>query len=280
VKYNSSGREPAEPLHIEAHQLRHEILVALHASGGGHYGGCLSIIDVLLALYRRHLYVKPREPAHPDRDRVILSKGHAALALYAVLRRMGFFNTSLNDYASYEAGLEGHPDMTSVPGVDFSTGSLGQGLSVGLGMAEALRTTCRRVWVILGDGECQEGQIWEAATLASIRGLTNLVAIVDHNRFQEWGWSGGSHQPPMPNIGARWAAFGWRVLECDGHDFESIEQALRGATSGSGSPTVILAHTTKGKGVPLIERDPIRFHCETVTDAEHEALLHDLRAPA
>ena len=164
--------------------------------------------------------------------------------------------------------------------MDFSTGSLGQGLSVGLGMAEALRAARRRVWVILGDGECQEGQIWEAATLASIRGLTNLVAIIDHNRFQEWGWSSESHQAPLPNIAARWAAFGWRVLECDGHDFESIDQAMRNAVSGTDSPTVIVAHTIKGKGVPLIERDPIRFHCETVTDAEHDALLLNLGVPA
>jgi transketolase len=261
-------------------QLRSAVVDALYSSGGGHYGGCLSVLDILWVLYSRLLRVSPEFPLHPDRDRLILSKGHAALSLYAVLQRLCFLRGSLHEYASFRSNLEGHPDMTSVPGVDFSTGSLGQGLSVGLGMAYALRARDRRVWVVLGDGECQEGQIWEAATLGAICELSNLVAIVDHNRFQEWGWSSGRSDghPPVANIAAKFHAFGWRVIECDGHDFAELERGLRTAADavGPGVPSVVIAHTTKGKGVPMIEKDPIRFHCETVSQAEHDAIVASL----
>lgn len=272
------------PLAEEAALLRRDIVEALNEAGGGHYGGSLSVIDILLALYRRELRVAPAAPRHPDRDRLILSKGHAAIALYAVLRRLGYFDEPLSRYACFGSPLEGHPDMTRLPGIDFSSGSLGQGLSVGLGVALAVQASGQRVWVVLGDGECQEGQIWEAAMLAAQVGASNLHVVVDHNRFQEWGWNRrpaapGAAVPPAPappveRIVDKWRAFGWRVVEADGHDFDALERAL--AELRGGGPSVLIAHTIKGKGVPLIEADPIRFHCGAVTDAEHAEILRSL----
>jgi transketolase len=277
----------------EAALLRRDIVEALYQTGGGHYGGSLSVIDLLLTLYRRQLRIAPAAPRHPGRDRLILSKGHAAIALYAVLRRLGYFAAPLGGYASFDSPLEGHPDMTRLPGVDFSTGSLGQGLSVGVGAALAVRSTGARVWVVLGDGECQEGQIWEAAMLAAHARLGNLHVVVDHNRFQEWGWNrpepaagaagtAGSDVPPAPidRLVEKWQAFGWHVLEVDGHEFDALERAFRDAVDrgvrGAG-PSVVVAHTMKGKGVPLIEADPMRFHCGAVTAAEHEEIVRSLR---
>lgn len=249
----------------EAAEVRRDIVDALHAAKGGHYGGSLSVTDLLLTLYRTY-----------DRDRVILSKGHAAIALYAVLRKIGRIDTPLDEYASFGSPLEGHPDMTALPAVDFSTGSLGQGLAVGLGMAIATRGQNRRTWVVLGDGECQEGQVWETALLAARVAAENLVAIIDVNGFQEWGWSTTTEPDPIPDIARKWAAFGWRVLEVDGHDYDALASAYDEAALATGRPTVIIARTTKGKGVPIIERDPIRFHCTAVTDLEHAEIVRAL----
>jgi transketolase len=272
------------PLAEEATLLRRDIVEALHEAGSGHYGGSLSVIDILVTLYRRELRVAPAAPRHPDRDRLILSKGHAAIALYAVLRRLGYFDEPLSRYACFGSPLEGHPDMTRLPGIDFSSGSLGQGLSVGIGAALAVQPTGQRVWVVLGDGECQEGQIWEAAMLAAQVGLSNLHVVVDHNRFQEWGWNRrppapgaavpSPPPPPVDRIVDKWRAFGWRVVEANGHDFDALERGL--AELRGGGPSVLIAHTIKGKGVPLIEADPIRFHCDAVTDAEHAEILRSL----
>lgn len=262
----------------EAQLLRRDIVEALYRTGGGHYGGSLSVIDVLLTLYRRQLRIDPAAPRDPGRDRLILSKGHAAIALYAVLRRLGYFTDALADYASHGSPLEGHPDMTRLPGVDFSSGSLGQGLSVGIGAALAVQATDQRVWVILGDGECQEGQIWEAAMLAAQARLSHLHVVIDHNRFQEWGWNRpatGDQPPPIDRLVEKWRAFGWRVLEADGHDFAALERACDDARRAG--PSVIIAHTIKGKGVAMIEADPVRFHCDAVTAAEHEAIMQSLR---
>jgi len=263
-------------LSAEAALLRREIVIALYHASGGHYGGCLSVIDILLALYRCELHVSPDEPHDPERDRLILSKGHSALALYAVLHRLGFWRESLNCYADFVSPLEGHPDMTSVPGVDFSTGSLGQGLSVGVGMALGLRAGDQRVWVVLGDGECQEGQVWEAAMLAASCSLDNLHAIVDCNRLQEWGRrarAADSAPEPVPDQAAKWRSFGWHVIECNGHDFMELLTAFDAAKATRGKPSVILANTVKGRGVPLIELQPVRFHCDSVSEAEHAAIL-------
>ena len=266
-------------LQDEATLVRRDIVEALHQTGGGHYGGCLSVTDILLVLYRRFLRVNPAAPRHPQRDRLILSKGHAGLAQYALLRRLGYFDALLAGYASFDSILEGHPDMTRVPGIDFSSGSLGQGLSVAIGMGLALRATDQAVWVVLGDGECQEGQVWEAAMLAAACRLDNVYAIVDYNLFQEWGWAPTAddpHPPPVSNMEAKWQAFGWHVTECDGHDGAALEQACAAARERRGQPSVILARTRKGKGVPLIEQAPWRFHCETVTEQEHAIIMESL----
>ena len=266
-------------LSAEASALRRDLIEALYASGGGHYGGCLSVVDVLLVLYRRILRVAPMSPGHADRDRFILSKGHAAIALYAVLRRVGFFTDPLSGYGQAGSRLEGHPDMATLPGVDFSTGSLGQGLSVGLGMATAVRDAGRHVWVVLGDGECQEGQVWETAMLASRYRAGNLHAVVDVNGFQECGWPAPHppDTPPVDNLAQRWKSFGWRVWNVDGHDHRKLCRVLAAAGAVSTRPTVVLSRSRKGKGAPLIEADPLRFHCTSVTDSEHAVLLGSLR---
>lgn len=265
-------------LEEEAQELRRTILEALFACGGGHYGGSLSVLDLILTLYRRHLRVSPENPADPNRDRFILSKGHSAMALYAVLQRLGFFSHSLAAYGTTGSPLEGHPDMTVLPGIDFSTGSLGQGLAAGLGMALALRGRGPRVWVVLGDGECQEGQVWEAAMLAARCGADNLVAVVDANGFQEWGWSAGEvgTPEPVPEIARKWAAFGWHVLEVDGHDHKALSETFRLAESTRSRPCAVIARTVKGKGIRAIESDPIRFHCTTIGADEHALLLRSL----
>lgn len=270
------GRVP-EPLAVQAAQLRRQIIEALHACGGGHYGGSLSVLDILLTLYRRQLRVTPSAPRNPQRDRLLLSKGHAALALYAVLRHLGYFEYTLASYGDARSPLEGHPDMEALPGVDFSTGSLGQGLSVGIGMALSLRGQGPAVWVVLGDGECQEGQVWEAAMLASRLGVP-VRAIVDANGYQEWGHrevdaAGREKIPtPVPNLVEKWRSFGWTAIEVDGHDHEALAAAYRDVDAMPG-PTVIVARTTKGKGYAMIESDPIRFHCATLSADEHAALL-------
>jgi transketolase len=263
------------PSAAEVTELRREIVEALYASGGGHYGGSLSVLDLILILYRGILRTFPDNPQHPGRDRFILSKGHSSIALYAVLRRLGFFDHPLSTYGQAGSPLEGHPDMTVLPGIDFSTGSLGQGLSVGLGMALALRGTDQHTWVVLGDGECQEGQVWEAAMLAGRYRVERLHAVIDANQFQEWGWSYTSDvsSQPLEELTNKWSAFGWRVFDVDGHDHETLAATFEMAAATKGQPSVVVARTIKGKGYRPIEADPIRFHCATVDELEHLELM-------
>lgn len=258
----------------EVYELKGEVLKTLYAAGGGHYGGCLSVIDLLLVLYRYKLSINPAIPDHPGRDRLILSKGHAAVALYAILHKLGYFSADLQAYSLFDSPLEGHPDMLTVAGVDFSTGSLGQGLSVGLGMALAQKN---KVWIVLGDGECQEGQIWESAMLAANTGIDNLKVIIDCNKHQEWGWAerDGKKPEPVARMAAKWQAFGWHVLECDGHDHQSLMTAMDQIDGHLNQPSVIIAHTIKGNGVKDIEREPTRFHCATVSEIEHHQFMRD-----
>jgi len=259
--------------------VRRDVADALFRTGGGHYGGSFSAVELLVTLYARHLRIDRSNLDDPHRDRFILSKGHAAIALYAVLRHRGLIDASLASYASLGSPLEGHPDMTALPGIDWSTGSLGQGLSAALGMAIGLRRSHCRIWVMLGDGECQEGQVWEAAMLAGLAKPGNLHAIVDVNRRQEYGWHLAARHAeqidPVPDMAAKWRAFGWDVIECDGSDVVAIDGACRDAT-GRDKPSVILAHTRKGHGSRLAEGDPARFHCTDVSDAEHAAIMADL----
>jgi transketolase len=245
-----------------ARRIRVEVVRNVYIAKAGHLGGPLSAADMLAALYFRVLRIRPDEPAWPDRDRFVLSKGHSSIGLYAAMALRGYF--PVEELATFDAAhsrLQGHPDMTRLPGLDMSTGSLGMGISAAMGMALGARVTGRdvRAWVMLGDGECQEGEVWEAAMAAARHGLDNLIAIVDHNKLQQYGWPGdgpdGRIPPQEPGeLAAKWAAFGWRVLEMDGHDMADIVRTLGAAIDGAdGRPTVVIAHTVKGKGVSYME---------------------------
>ena len=239
---------------VVAHKTRVAIVEALYAAGGGHFGGALSVVDILLALYQNRPIASGEEPG----DKLILSKGHAAIALYGVLHTVGLLKSDLALYGSYGSGMEGHPDMLANPQVHFSTGSLGQGLAVGLGMALALRESNRHVWVVLGDGECQEGQVWEAAMLAARYQVDNLHAVVDWNGAQECGWHHDNRleQDPLPDALAKWSAFGWTAKEIDGHDHVALSEWIVDAVQNIRKPSVALARTRKGYGVKLFEAAP------------------------
>ncbi|GAB3879610.1 transketolase [Terrabacter terrigena] len=252
-----------------ARQARWEVIKTVTNSKAGHIGGPLSMMDLLVSLYFRELNIRPEDPDWEDRDRFILSKGHAAIGLYAVLALRGYL--PLEELATFDKGdsrLQGHPDVTRCPGVDASTGSLGQGLSVGVGMALGARLNGRgfHTWVMLGDGEIQEGMVWEAVQVASRYKLSNLTAIVDRNGLQQFGLPSSTETTPTDrgdrrdpwfgvDLAAVFQAFGWRVLEIDGHDYGQIAHAYQLAHAGDVSrrPTVILAHTVKGKGLSLAE---------------------------
>ncbi len=241
-------------LEDKARRIRGHVLRATAAAGSGHPGGSLSSAEILAALYFKVMRINPNEPGWPDRDRFVLSKGHAAPALYAALAEAGYFPVSeLATLRKFGSRLQGHPSMKHTPGVEMSTGSLGQGLSAANGMAIAARLDRRptRVYVLLGDGELEEGQVWEAAMTAAHRKLDNLMAFVDHNGLQIDGSI--EEVKSLGNIADRWRAFGWHVLEIDGHDIEAIVGACECARSMSGRPTVAVARTVKGKGVPFME---------------------------
>ena len=244
-----------------ATQMRRDIVSMLHEAGSGHPGGSLSATDFVATLYfggtLRH---DPANPADPERDRFVLSKGHAAPALYAVLAQDGYFPREwLPTLRKLGSHLQGHPDMNKCPGVEVSTGSLGQGLSIGAGMAMGLAadaakagTDPRRVFVLMGDGELQEGQVWEAAMFAAHRKLTNLVAIVDNNNLQIDGHL--CDVVELGDIASKFASFGWRVVEVsDGNDVEECQSALEFASANeSDQPVAIILHTVKGKGVSFM----------------------------
>ena len=252
-----------------ARRARWEVIKTVTSSKAGHIGGPLSMMDLLISLYFKELRIRPEEPGWPDRDRFILSKGHAAIGLYAVLALRGFL--PVEELATFDKGdsrLQGHPDVTRLPGLDASTGSLGQGLSVGVGMALGANLSGKdfHTWVLLGDGEIQEGMVWEAVQVAARYKLTNLTAIIDRNGLQQFGLPSsaetsrtdrGDRRDPWfgVDLAAVFQAFGWRVLEIDGHDLEQIGYAYRIARAGdfTDRPTVIIAHTVKGRGLSLAE---------------------------
>ena len=239
-----------------AAEMRIDIVRMIAQAGSGHPGGSLSCIDILDALYfggvLRH---DPENPDDPDRDRFILAKGHAAPALYAVLAHAGYFpREELATLRKLGTRLQGHPDSNQLPGVEVSTGSLGQGLSIAAGAAAGLKLDGRDacVFAVLGDGECQEGQVWEAAMFSAHRGLDNLVAVVDRNCLQIDGNTADVCDPG--DVGAKFAAFGWDVAEVDGHDLAALVEVLSAAKADrAGKPHAIVAHTTKGKGVSFME---------------------------
>lgn len=244
----------------KARQIRRHIIKMLGQAGSGHTGGSLSASDIVACLYFWEMNIDPADPHWPERDRFVLSKGHAAPVLYAVLAEKGFFSADdLNGLRTLGSPLQGHPDVRKVPGVEASTGSLGQGISWAVGMALAGKMDNKpyRVYALLGDGEIEEGMVWEAAMAASHYKLDNLMAFVDHNGLQIDGRVQEVMSPlPIPD---KFRAFGWEVLEIDGHDHKQIMEALNTARTVSGRPTAVIAHTIKGKGCSFME-DRVEWH--------------------
>ncbi len=259
--------------------IRHTILETLQETGGGHFGGSLSVVDILYVLYQNEMIVEVNGGVgRAERNRLILSKGHAAMALYAILAHFDIIEqSSLVSYGSAGSALQGHPDMTMLDAIDFSSGSLGQGLSVGLGMALALKEKTRGVWVILGDGECQEGQVWEAAMLAARLNTNNLWPIIDVNGFQEFGYGWvGDQRPPILSLRDKWRAFGWQILECDGHEIEELGSIIAQQQKAD-KPTVVIAKTTKGKGFDIFENNPAASHCLSLSDDQFREIVQTVK---
>ena len=279
------------PLKEIARQVRLDIVEMCRPAGSGHLGGPLSVADILTVLYFRELRIDPARPRWVDRDRMILSKGHAATALYATLAERGYLpGTELATFDEIDSRLQAHPDMTALAGLDMSTGSLGQGLSAGVGMALAARTLGAgwRTYVVLGDGESQEGQVWEASFVAARYGLDNLCAVLDWNGFQQYGWhrpggSPGDRLNPIEDPAGRWRAIGWRAIELDGHDHAALIAGLDEARATRGRPTILVARTVKGKGVSFMEGD-FRWHSSNLGPdllaAVHERSWGSSREPA
>ncbi len=251
-------------------------LEMVYRAASGHIGGSLSAMDVLTVLYQNVLRVDPAQPQKPDRDRFVMSKGHCTPALYPTLALRGFFPVEeLKQFRSIDGKMSGHAEMHHVKGVDMSTGSLGQGLSVAVGMALALRGQGPRVYAMMGDGEIEEGQIWEAAMAAAKFGLDNLCGIVDVNGLQIDGRT--ADVMPTEPLDKKWAAFGWHVIQVDGHDLAAVEDAFRQAAEVKGKPTVILARTVKGKGVSFMENNA-GWHGKAPNTEQYEQARGELAA--
>ncbi len=250
---NYYTKQDVRDLEAKAVEIRHDILNMIYKAKAGHPGGSLSSVEVITALFFHVMNIDPQKPDWADRDRFILSKGHACPALYAALAQRGFFDKKILDtLREYHSILQGHPDMNKVPGLDMTAGSLGNGLSIGVGMALSGERKHQdyMTYVMLGDGECQEGMVWEAAMTAAHYHLKNLIAIVDCNGVQINGWVNDiMREEPFAD---KWKAFGWNVIEIDGHDMRSVLNALHEARTMR-APTVILSRTVKGKGVSFME---------------------------
>jgi len=259
-----------------AQRLRRNVVYSIGIGNAGHLGGSMSISDVVAALYFYKMKFDPKDLEKPDRDRFVMSKGHAALTQYAALTELGIYSQEqLRTTKSLHSVFQGHPDYKKTRGLEAGTGSLGQGLSVGLGMALALKAqkVDSMVYVVVGDGEQNEGQIWEAAMAASNFSVDNLVAILDKNGLQASGAVKDVFD--VPNIAEKWTAFGWNVIEIDGHDVEEIVNALDATDQKNGRPTMIVAHTIKGKGVSFAENNP-GFHNMPLTQELYDQALLDI----
>ena len=267
---------PSVDLKALTRELRVDIIRMLEAAGSGHPGGSLSVIDLLTVLYYEFLRHRPAGPNWPDRDRVILSKGHACPALYAVMARRGYFSPEkLVSLRKLGSPLQGHPDRLRLPGVELSTGSLGQGLSVAVGMALAAKLDKKdfRTWCFLGDGEMQEGQNWEAVMSAPKFRLDNLVAVVDHNNGQIDG--SVNEIMDLEPLADKFKAFNWNTLAMDGHDLDAIRAAFEAAGKAAGRPTAIIAKTVKGKGVSFME-NVIGWHGVAPTKDEADRAVKEI----
>ncbi len=272
----------SEPMSVEelekmAVAVRCDIIDMICTAAAGHPGGSLSATDVVTALYFRVMRIDPKNPDWPDRDRFILSKGHACPVWYAALAERGYFDKShLKTLRQMGSILQGHPDMNKTPGIDMTAGSLGHGLSAGLGMALSAKLQQKdyHVFVVIGDGESQEGSIWEAAMAAPRFKLDNLTAILDYNHLQN-DYSVDDIMPIDP-VADKWQAFGWNVIDIDGHDMAQVVQALEEAKSHQGAPTIIVANTVKGKGVSYME-NVCEWHGKAPCQDEADQALEELR---
>tara|TARA_B100000963_G_scaffold358651_1_gene383795 strand:- start:4668 stop:5495 length:828 start_codon:yes stop_codon:yes gene_type:complete len=259
-----------------ARKCRVEIVKMVHRAQAGHPGGSLSEIDLISALYANYMRIRPDDPDWDDRDRFILSKGHASPGMYAILAEMGFISKDdLNSYRVLGGVCQGHVDMKWCPGVDFSAGSLGMGLSFGMGCSIAARLAGseRNIFVMIGDGEIQEGSIWEAAMAAKHHELGNLKVILDRNRIQNDDFC--ETQLRMFDIPAKWRSFGWDVMEIDGHNTEEVVKGLDFLISNNDNPAILIANTIKGKGVSYMEDNPA-FHGAAPTDEQFRVAMEEL----
>jgi transketolase len=271
-----SERASTEELERMAIQIRKDIILMIHEANAGHPGGSLSAADIVTALYFRIMRIDPERPNWPDRDRFILSKGHACPVWYSALANRGYFDRShLKTLRKLNSILQGHADMNKTPGIDMTVGSLGQGLSVGVGMALSARYLKKdyHTWVVIGDGETQEGSIWEAAMSASKWGLDNLTAILDKNGLQNDTFV--KDVMPIEPLAEKWQAFGWHILEIDGHNMDQIVRSLETALSIKGKPTIVIANTIKGKGVSFMENVPI-WHGKAPNDEQTRQALAEI----
>ena len=268
--------ELKQKLEQMCHQFRIDVLTTLHAKQTGHPGGSLSVCEILTTLYFAQMNVDPKDPQKADRDRLVLCKGHAAPMLYRVLAEKGFFPVEeMNTLRDFETRLQGHPCMKDTPGVDMSTGPLGIGLSTAVGMALAakLDNAPTRVYAVLGDGEINEGTVWEACMSATKYKVDNLCAILDWNGVQLDGTA--EDIMPMGDIKAKFDSFGFHCIECDGHDVEALYNAFEEAKTVKGKPTIVLAHTVKGKGVSFMEGKNT-WHGKAIGDEEFAKAMEEL----
>lgn len=266
-----------EALSNIANDIRMGIIEQVYNAQSGHPGGSLSCADILAVLYFNQMNIDPQEPNAKGRDRFVLSKGHCAPALYATLARKGYFEKELlKEFRKIESNLQGHPDMKKIPGVDMSTGSLGQGLSVAVGMAigSKIEHEGYRVYCLLGDGELEEGQVWEAAMSASKNKLDNLCAIVDYNKLQIDGKV--DEIAGLDNIKGKFENFGFNVIEVDGHNIEALINAFDSAKHKKEMPSVIIAHTIKGKGVSFME-GKAEWHGKAPNQEQYEEAINELK---
>ncbi len=272
---HSTPKELAD-LAAKANEIRQDVVRMIGEAGSGHPGGALSAADIVTALFFKVMRHDPRNPEWPDRDRFVLSKGHGCAVLYSALAESGYFpKETLWTFRKLGSILQGHPDMNKVPGVEFGSGSLGQGLPAAVGMALAGKLDGKdyRVFALVGDGESQEGSIWEAALAAAHYRLSNLIAILDYNRMQIDGPN--AEVMGVDPVADKWRAFGWNVVEIDGHNVEQIIEALETAKGLDCRPTMIVAHTVKGKGVPFME-NVVDWHGKAPKPEEVSAALEAL----
>ena len=267
---------PLDDLTKHARCIRARLVEMSHRARAPHLGSALSCVEILVSAYWLGVAIDPREPSSPSRDRLILSKGHAAAALYATLAERGFFSDEvLATYAQPGSPLSEHASPGCAPGVEVATGSLGHGLSLGVGMALAARIQALpyRVWVLLSDGECNEGSVWEAAMFAAAQRLDHVVAFVDYNGWQATGRT--DEVLALAPLQEKWASFGWNAVEIDGHSFEALSLAVEEARTCKGRPTAVIARTIKGKGISFMEDDN-NWHYRIPNESELQAALEEL----